>query len=66
MHKTKLNFCHAHRVNRFDEQAENWYNHVATVQISYNLNALCILRVPKNAFKCTIKAANAYERNICS
>ena len=31
----------------------------STVQISYNLNAFCVLRVPKNAFKCTIKAANA-------
>jgi len=25
MHKTKSSFCHAYRVNRFEEQAENWY-----------------------------------------
>ena len=24
-HKAKLNFCHAYRVNCFEEQAENWY-----------------------------------------
>jgi len=24
-HKSKLNFCQAYRVNRFEEQAENWY-----------------------------------------
>ena len=24
-HKEKLNFCHAYRVNCFEEQAENWY-----------------------------------------
>ena len=39
---------------------------VSTVQIGYNLNAFCVLRVPKNVFKHTIKAANLYERNICS
>ena len=25
MHKLKSNFCQAYRVNRFEEQAENWY-----------------------------------------
>ena len=25
MHKAKLNFCQANRLNRFKEQAENWY-----------------------------------------
>jgi len=25
MHKSKLNFCQAYRVNRFEEQAENQY-----------------------------------------
>ena len=25
MHKTKLNFCQAYKVNRFEEQAENQY-----------------------------------------
>ena len=39
---------------------------MCTVQISYNLNAFCVLRVPKNAFKRTITAANAYECNSCS
>ena len=24
MHKAKVNFCHAYRVNCFDEQVENW------------------------------------------
>ena len=24
-HKEKSNFCHAYRVNCFEEQAENWY-----------------------------------------
>ena len=25
MHKAKANFCHAYRVNRFEEQSENRY-----------------------------------------
>ena len=24
-HKTKSNYCQAYRINRFEEQAENWY-----------------------------------------
>ena len=24
-HEAKFNFCHTYRVNRFEEQAENWY-----------------------------------------
>jgi len=32
MHKAKSNFCcHTYKVNRFEEQAENWY--VARVNI---------------------------------
>ena len=42
IHKSQLNLCHAYRVNRFEEQAENWF--VARLNIRgvpYSLARAC-------------------------